>query len=205
MMHSASVPTSSSKKNRLNIPLIWLGGSLPFFILVVRATMDKLTANPIEFVSQFTGWWTLVFLMLTLSVTPIRQIFNIPFIFPLRRALGLITFFYSLAHFLSWLVLDQYFYWAEILMDLTERPFIYFGFTAFFGLLILAITSVTSIKVILGPMRWRRLHRILYFIAILGVTHFFMLVKLDVTEPLIFAAVLCLLLGYRLFFLVRKK
>ena len=81
MMHSASVPTSSSKKNRLNIPLIWLGGSLPFFILVVRATMDKLTANPIEFVSQFTGWWTLVFLMLTLSVTPIRQIFNIPFIF----------------------------------------------------------------------------------------------------------------------------
>jgi sulfoxide reductase heme-binding subunit YedZ len=90
-------------------------------------------------------------------------------------------------------------------MDLTERPFIYFGFTAFFGLLILAITSVTSIKVILGPMRWRRLHRILYIIAILGVIHFFMLVKLDVTEPLIFAAVLCLLLGYRLFFLVRKK
>jgi len=205
MTHPAPAPTSSSKKKRLFITLVCFGSSLPLLILAVRATMDKLTANPIEFISQFTGWWTLVFLMLTLSVTPIRQIFNMPFIFPLRRTLGLITFFYSLVHFLSWLVLDQYFHWTEILLDLTERPFIYFGFSAFAGLSILAITSVNRVKMRLGSIQWRRLHRMIYVIAMLGVIHFFMLVKIDVTEPLIFAVILFLLLGWRIFFRIRKN
>ncbi|MFL2667268.1 MAG: sulfite oxidase heme-binding subunit YedZ [Burkholderiales bacterium] len=204
MTYSARAPRSPRNKKRLNIPLIWLASSIPIVILAVRAITNKLSANPIEFISQYTGWWTLVFLMLTLSVSPIRSIFNMPLIFPLRRTLGLVTFFYSLFHFLSWLVLDQYFHWTEILLDLTERPFIYFGFTAFAGLLILAITSINCIKMIVGPMRWRQLHKVVYFIAILGVIHFFILVKRDITEPLIFAALLFILLGYRLFLFIQK-
>ena len=204
MTYSARAPRSPRNKKRLNIPLIWLASSIPIVILAVRAITNKLSANPIEFISQYTGWWTLVFLMLTLSVSPIRSIFNMPLIFPLRRTLGLVTFFYSLFHFFSWLVLDQYFHWTEILLDLTERPFIYFGFTAFAGLLILAITSINRIKMIVGPMRWRQLHKVVYFIAILGVIHFFILVKRDITEPLIFAALLFILLGYRLFLFIQK-
>lgn len=205
MTYSARAPRSFGKKNRFKIPLIWLGGSLPLGILVLRAITDELTANPIEFISQFTGWWTLLFLMLTLSVTPIRLVFNMPFVFPFRRTLGLITFFYSLVHFMTWLVLDQYFDWTEILLDLTDRPFIYFGFTAFVGLLILAITSISRVKLMMGSMRWRCLHRGVYLIAILGVIHFFILVKRDITEPLIFATSLFFLLGYRLFIFSRKK
>ncbi|MDC1310966.1 sulfoxide reductase heme-binding subunit YedZ [Burkholderiales bacterium] len=205
MAYSARAPRPSSKSKRLNIPLIWLGSSLPLVVLVLRAITSELTANPIEFISQFTGWWTLVFLMLTLSVTPIRALFNMPLVFPLRRTLGLITFFYSLVHFLSWLVLDQYFDWTEILLDLMDRPFIYFGFTAFVGLLILAITSINRAKVIIGPMRWIWLHKSVYIVAILGVIHFFILVKRDITEPLIFASVLFLLLGYRILVFIRKK
>mgnify|MGYP000090139826 FL=1 len=179
--------------------IIWLVSLIPLITLCGRGMMGELTANPIEYISKFTGWWTLFSLLLTLGVTPARYFFSMPILFPLRRTFGLITFVYATIHFLTWLVLDQFFDWTEIALDLSERPFIYIGFVAFLGLCILALTSTNRAKVVLGSVRWRRMHKSVYLIAILGVTHFYILVKSDVWEPLTFGAVLFLLLGYRLF------
>ncbi len=197
-------PLPVRKMARINSRLVWLVGLGPLAVLIYRAIWDSLTANPIEFVSQFTGWWTLFFMMISLSVTPMRQLFNVPGFFPLRRTFGLITFTYALIHFLTWLVLEQFFDWAEITRDLSDRPFIYIGFIAFIGLFSLALTSNKRAKISMGPKRWKRLHQVVYFVAILGVTHFYILVKSDVTEPLLFASVLFLLLGFRLFQYLRR-
>jgi len=198
-MHQARELRPSRLKVGIDTRFIWLISTIPLLTLCGRAIMGELTANPIEFISQFTGWWTLFSLLLTLCVTPIRYLFSLPVVFPLRRTFGLITFVYATIHFLTWLVLDQFFDWTEIALDLSKRPFIYIGFVAFAGLFILALTSTNRAKVVLGSLRWRRLHKSIYLIAILGVTHFFILVKRDVWEPLMFAAVLFVLLGYRLF------
>ena len=203
-MDEAPVSRSSRLRERIDTRIIWLFSAIPLITLCVKAMTGQLTANPIEFISQFTGWWTLFSLLLTLCVTPIRYLFSLPVVFPLRRTFGLVTFVYGAIHFLTWLALDQFFDWTEIALDLSERPFIYIGFVAFVGLFILALTSTNRAKVVLGTLRWRRLHKIIYLIAILGVTHFFVLVKRDVWEPLMFAAVLFVLLVYRLFLRLLK-
>ena len=178
---------------------------IPLALLVWRALSGGLTANPIEDITHHTGWWTLAFLMITLSVTPLRRWLDQPWLLRLRRMLGLFAFFYACLHFSTWLVLDQFFDWDAMLKDVLKRPYITIGFSAFVLLLPLAATSTNAMVRRLGARRWQWLHRLVYLVAILGVAHFWWLVKKDIREPLAFAAVLALLLGVRLFALRDRR
>jgi sulfoxide reductase heme-binding subunit YedZ len=179
--------------------------SLPFCLLVWRGFSGELTANPIEFITHTLGWWTLAFLIITLSVTPLRRGLDMPWLLRLRRMLGLYAFFYASLHFLTWLVVDQFFDWGDIVKDIIKRPYITVGFTAFVLLIPLAATSTNAMVRRLGAARWQWLHRLVYVVATLGVVHFWWLVKKDITEPAWFAIVLAALLGVRLFFTLRKR
>jgi methionine sulfoxide reductase heme-binding subunit len=178
---------------------------IPLALLAWRALSGRLTANPIEDITHHTGWWTLAFLMITLSVTPLRRWLDQPWLLRLRRMLGLFAFFYACLHFSTWLVLDQFFDWDAMLKDVLKRPYITIGFSAFVLLLPLAATSTNAMVRRLGAKRWQWLHRLVYLVAILGVAHFWWLVKKDIREPLAFAAVLALLLGVRLFALRDRR
>ena len=178
---------------------------MPLVLLVWRGFNSGLTANPIEFITHTTGWWTLAFLLITLSVTPLRRMLDMPWLLRLRRMLGLFAFFYACLHFLTWLVVDQFFDWDAIVKDIIKRPYITVGFSAFVLLLPLAATSTHAMVRRLGAARWQALHRAVYVIAILGVVHFWWLVKKDIREPLAFAGVLLVLLGARLVFAWRKR
>ncbi len=178
---------------------------IPLALLFWRASTGALGANPIEFVTHRTGWWTLTFLMITLSVTPLRRLLDAAWLLRLRRMLGLFAFFYACMHFSIWLVIDQFFDWTAIVKDVAKRPYITVGFTAFVLLIPLAATSTNAMVRRLGAARWQRLHRLVYLIGVLGVTHFWWLVKKDIREPLAFAAVLAILLGARLVYLQRKR
>jgi sulfoxide reductase heme-binding subunit YedZ len=176
---------------------------LPLVFLVLRSYLGELTANPIEYVSQATGWWALCFLSVTLAITPIRKLFKFKWIFPLRRLFGLIAFFYACVHLATWVVLDQFFDFESMLLDIKDRPYITIGMSAFVITSILAYTSRKSIRIALGPQRWVHIHRLIYVIAILGVTHFYLIVKRDTTEPLVFAAIIAVLFAAR--FIARQK
>jgi len=178
---------------------------MPLCLLVWRGFNGGLTANPIEFITHTTGWWTLVFVLITLSVTPLRRLLDMPWLLRLRRMLGLYAFLYASLHFLTWLVVDQFFDWGAIVKDIVKRPYITVGFSAFVLLLPLAATSTNAMVRRLGAARWQALHRAVYLIAILGVVHFWWLVKKDIREPLAFATVLAILLGARLVFAWRKR
>jgi len=178
---------------------------LPLGLLLWRAANGRLTANPIEFITHTTGWWALALLMITLSVTPLRRMLDLPWLLRLRRMLGLYAFFYACLHFLTWLVLDQFFDWHAILKDVVKRPYITVGFTAFVLLLPLAATSTNAMVRRLGAKRWLALHRLVYAIATLGVIHFLWLVKKDIREPVAFGVVLAILLGVRVLYALRKR
>ena len=156
-----------------------------------------LGANPVEELIHRLGKWGLNFLLLTLTVTPLRRLSGWNWLIRLRRMLGLFAFFYLLLHFLAYAGLDQRFDLAVILEDIVERPFITLGMTALVLLLPLALTSTNAMMRRLGR-RWRQLHRLVYPISILGVWHFYWQVKLDTLEASIYAAVLAALLGFRL-------
>lgn len=160
---------------------------------------DGLGANPIEFITRSTGTWTLVFLMITLSVTPLRRSTGWNGLIRFRRMLGLFTFFYVCLHFTTYIWLDQFFDWAEIVKDVIKRPFITVGFVSFVLLIPLAVTSTNAMQRRL-KRRWQLLHRLVYLIAIGGVVHYWWLVKKDITQPVIYALVLAVLLGFRLAF-----
>ncbi len=177
----------------------------PLGLLIWRGFTGGLTANPIEFITHTTGWWTLAFLMITLAVTPLRRLLDMPWLLRLRRMLGLYAFFYASLHFLTWLVVDQFFDWQAIVKDIAKRPYITVGFSAFFLLLPLAATSTNAMVRRLGAARWQSLHRLVYVIAILGVVHFWWLVKKDIREPALFATILTVLLGARLVVMWRKR
>ncbi len=177
----------------------------PLGLLIWRGFTGGLTANPIEFITHTTGWWTLAFLMITLAVTPLRRLLDMPWLLRLRRMLGLYAFFYASLHFLTWLVVDQFFDWQAIVKDIAKRPYITVGFSAFFLLLPLAATSTNAMVRRLGAARWQSLHRLVYVIAILGVVHFWWLVKKDIREPALFATILTVLLGTRLVVMWRKR
>ncbi len=177
----------------------------PLGLLIWRGFTGGLTANPIEFITHTTGWWTLAFLMITLAVTPLRRLLDMPWLLRLRRMLGLYVFFYASLHFLTWLVVDQFFDWQAIVKDIAKRPYITVGFSAFFLLLPLAATSTNAMVRRLGAARWQSLHRLVYVIAILGVVHFWWLVKKDIREPALFAMILTVLLGARLVVMWRKR
>ena len=183
----------------LRSPRFWVFGLclVPLARLIVLGVSGGLGANPIEFITRSTGTWTLVGLLLTLSITPLRRLSGQTGLIRYRRMLGLFSFFYACLHFVTYLWLDQFFDPAAIARDIVKRPFITIGFSAFVLLIPLAATSTHAMMRRLGR-RWQQLHRLVYVIALLGVTHYLWLVKKDMTEPLIYGGVLLLLLALRL-------
>jgi len=169
----------------------------PLVRLIVLGGSGGLGANPIEFITHSTGTWTLTGLMVTLSVTPLRCLTGRGELIRYRRMLGLFTFFYASLHFVTYVWLDQFFDPVAIARDIIKRPFITVGFAAFVLLIPLAATSTHAMMRRLGR-RWQQLHRLVYLVAMLGVIHYVWLVKKDLTEPLIYGAVLALLLVMRL-------
>ncbi len=183
----------------LRNPKVWIFGIclLPLLRLIALGASGGLGANPIEFITRSTGTWTLVGLMLTLSVTPLRRLSGRAELIRYRRMLGLFTFFYASLHFVTYIWLDQFFDPAAIAKDIIKRPFITIGFAAFVLLIPLAATSTHAMMRRLGR-HWQQLHRLVYLVAMLGVIHYLWLVKKDLTQPLIYGAVLVLLLAVRL-------
>ncbi len=177
--------------------MLWLFCLFPFGRLIFLALTDGLGANPIEFITRSTGTWTLVGLLLTLSVTPLRKLSNRTWLVKFRRLLGLFAFFYACLHFTTYIWLDQFFDLSGIIKDVLKRPFITVGFTAFILLIPLAATSNQRMMKKLAR-NWQRLHRLVYLIAVLGVLHYWWLVKKDITQPLIYGCALTILLATRL-------
>jgi methionine sulfoxide reductase heme-binding subunit len=171
----------------------------PLAWLVLKAARNDLGANPVEFVTHATGDTALIFLLGSLAITPLRKIMKVPDLIRFRRMLGLYAFFYASLHLLTFAGLDHHFNWAEVLPDVYKRPFVTAGFTAWLLMLPLALTSTTWSIRKLGGKRWQVLHRLVYLSAIAGVVHYWWLVKKDITDPLIYAVILAVLLGFRLF------
>jgi sulfoxide reductase heme-binding subunit YedZ len=168
-------------------------------VLVVTDTFDitgSLGANPVEEIQDRLGNWGLRFIMIALAVTPLRRLSGWNWLSRFRRMLGLFAFFYVLMHFLAWLILDQGLLWSAILEDIAERPFITLGFTALLILTAMAATSTNGMRRRLGK-RWQQIHYGAYVAGILGVWHYWWQVKKDIQDPLIYAVILAVLLGYR--------
>jgi len=188
-------------------PIVFLICLIPVVLLVGDALgiTGSLGANPIEAILDRFGNWALRFIMITLTVTPLQQLTGWNWLSRFRRMFGLFTYFYAFLHFVTWFVLDREMRLADILEDLTERPFIAFGFSAVLILTALATTSFTAIRRRMG-VHWQTLHNAVYASATLAVWHFWWQVKKDVTEPKIYAAILAVLLGVRLIhYWCRKK
>ena len=171
---------------------------LPVAILVWRGFNNGLSADPIAFVTHATGDWTLRFLVITLAITPLRKILHLPQLIRFRRMLGLFAFFYVCLHFTTWIWLDKGFIWSEMWKDVVKRRFITVGFTGLVLLIPLAITSTAGWIRRLGGKRWQMLHRLIYVIAVLGVIHYYWLVKSDVRKPLFYGFLVAILLAWRL-------
>jgi sulfoxide reductase heme-binding subunit YedZ len=181
--------------------LLFLAALAPFARLVIFAFIDRLGANPIEFITRNTGDWTLYFLCFTLAVTPLRRITKWHWLIRLRRMLGLFAFFYALLHFTTFLWFDHFFDLDEMWKDVIKRPFITVGFTAFVLLIPLAITSTNGMVKRLGARRWQWLHRAVYLIASLGILHFWWMKagKNDFGQPILFGTIVGALLLSRLY------
>ena len=177
---------------------VFLAALIPLGVIATAAWSGDLGANPVETLIHHFGDWALRLMLVTLAVTPVRRLTGWNQVVRLRRMLGLFAFFYAVLHLATYVVLDRSLLLEEIISDLTERPYIMVGFTAFVLLVPLAATSTNAMVRRLGGRRWRRLHRIVYVAAAGGVIHFWWLVKADVREPLIYAAILALLLILRL-------
>jgi methionine sulfoxide reductase heme-binding subunit len=178
--------------------VIFINSLVPLALLSWDAYHRRLGANPIEFATRTTGVLTLIFLLLSLAVTPLRKALGLPWMVKLRRMLGLYGFFYGCLHLLTYVWFDKFFGVSAIVEDVLKRPFITVGMASFLLLVPLAMTSTQKMIKRLGGKRWNRLHKAVYLAAIGGVIHFYMLVKADTREPLLFGLVLALLLAYRL-------
>jgi sulfoxide reductase heme-binding subunit YedZ len=187
-------------------PVIFLLCLVPAALVVTDALeiTGRLSANPVEDILDRFGNWGLRFIMLTLAVTPLRRITGWNWLIRFRRMLGLFTFFYILLHFLTWLILDQGVLLSAVLEDIVERPFITIGMVALVLLTAMAATSTTGIRRRMGR-RWDRLHYGAYAVGVLGVWHYWWQVKQDIREPLIYAVIVTLLLGYRLWHTWRRR
>ncbi|HYE44544.1 MAG TPA: protein-methionine-sulfoxide reductase heme-binding subunit MsrQ [Caulobacter sp.] len=188
---------ASRSRDTLVYAVVWLACFAPISWLAWRLFSGELGANPIEALIRQLGVWGLRFILISLAITPLARILRRPRLIRFRRTVGLFAFAYVLLHWTSYIGLDQIFDWAAIGKDILKRPFITIGMTAFVLLIPLAVTSTNAAIRRLGPVRWRRLHRLIYLIAPLGVLHYYMLVKADHRPPLIYATVLALLLGWR--------
>ena len=175
---------------------------VPVALLVLRGIEGKLGANPIEDVTHETGIWALRLLLVTLAISPLRDLSGWHSIISLRRMLGLLAFVYATLHFGAYVVLDQFFDIGSIFEDVVKRPYVTVGFGAFILLVPLAVTSTKAMIRRLGGKRWRRLHRLIYVSAVSAVVHYLWLVKADTRSPLIYGTILAVLLGYRVWHVV---
>jgi len=177
--------------------IVFLVSSIPFVFLAWGLLHNDLGINPVETLQHTTGDWTLRFLIFTLAITPLRKTLKLPELIRFRRMLGLFAFFYVLLHFLTYLGPDQSFNFSGMWDDVAKRKFITVGFAAFVLLIPLAATSTTGMIRRLGGKRWQSLHRLIYVCAILGVIHYYWLVKSDVRKPLIYGFFVGILLLWR--------
>jgi len=184
-------------KSRFPKVLVFVNSLVPLALLLWDVYRNRVGANPVEFMTRTTGMLTLVFLMITLALTPVRKVTGANWVVKFRRMLGLYAFFYGTLHLLTYIWFDRFFSLRSIVGDVMQRPFIAIGMTAFFLMTPLAITSTNKMVKRMGGKGWAKLHRLVYLAAVAGVLHFWLLVKSDVRLPLTFAFILFLLLGYR--------
>jgi sulfoxide reductase heme-binding subunit YedZ len=185
--------------------VVFLACLVPLGLLGWDAYSQNLGANPIEKITHATGDWTIRFLLITLSITPLRKLLGIPALIKFRRMFGLYAFFYGSLHFLTYIWLDKFFNLHEMLADVAKRKFITVGFTAFVLLIPLAVTSTAGWIRRLGGKRWQALHRLIYISATCGVIHYLWLVKADIRKPLEYGAILLILLSYRFVLWIMPK
>lgn len=179
-------------------------GMVPFLVLLYRALSNNLGPDPADTLAAETGEWTLRFLLLSLAITPLRNIGGWPKLFPYRRTFGLFALFYASLHFVIYLVFLLQLRWSEISEDILERPYITVGFTAFLMLVALGVTSTKAMMKRMGR-RWRQLHKLVYLINILGLIHLIWILRTDLTEAVFYASILLPLLAYRAYkYYVRK-
>ncbi len=179
-------------------PVLILGWRLLVFWRAGGQGYDpSLTADPIAYITHYTGDWTIRFLLITLTVTPFRKLLGVPKLARYRRMLGLFAFFYGTLHLMTWVWLDKFFDVREMLKDVEKRRFITVGMTGFILMLPLAITSTAGWVRRMGFERWQKLHRLIYFSALAGVIHYYWLVKSDVRLPLLYGGILTVLMLYR--------
>ena len=178
-------------------PVIFFLALTPFIWLLSKVFQNDLGPDPAQALSIETGEWALRFLLLTLAITPFRQIFRMVEIAKLRRMIGLFAFFYASIHFLSWMAFILGFRWLAIAEELVERPYITVGFLAYVILFLLGVTSTNSMVRRLGK-NWKRLHKFVYAASILAIVHLLWILRTDVTEAVIYGVLLAILLGYRI-------
>jgi sulfoxide reductase heme-binding subunit YedZ len=186
------------KDTRFAKVLIFINCLIPLALLLWDTYRKQVGANPLEFVTRTTGMLTIVFLLLSLTVTPLRRITGANWLVKFRRMLGLYAFFYGFLHLMTYVSFDRFFNLKSIPGDVAQRPFIAIGMLSFFLMVPVAITSTNKMVKRLGGKRWNRLHKLTYLVGVGGVLHYWMLVKSDTRIPLTFGFVLLVLLGYRL-------
>ena len=180
-------------------PGIFFLSLVPFIVIVYKIYFNQLGPEPVKEITHHTGEWTLIFICLTLSMTPLKRLTNLTIWIKFRRMLGLFIFFYATLHMLTYVVIDYRLDFSSISKDILTKRFIFVGFAAWLLLLPLTLTSSRKAVMFLKD-KWKKLHRLIYLIAILGVVHFLWLVKFDITEPLIYAAIILVLLLFRVKF-----
>ncbi len=185
-------------------PSVFVFALVPFFALLLRIYQNDLGPDPAQELSIETGEWTLRFLLITLAMTPLRQITNLLVFVRHRRMLGLFALFYASVHFLSWMAFLLGFRWFAIVEELVERPYITVGFSAFLILIALGVTSPKAMVRKLGK-NWKRLHRLVYLAAILGVVHLLWILRTNIGEAVLYGSILALLLGYRIIRFVHTR
>jgi sulfoxide reductase heme-binding subunit YedZ len=179
--------------------IVLVNGAVPLALMLWDVYHRRVGANPVEFVTRTTGMLTLLFLLISLAVTPLRRWTSIQWLIRFRRMLGLYAFFYGFLHLVTYIWFDRAWKLLTVVFDIAQRPFIAFGMLSFFIMIPLAVTSTDKMLKRLGGKLWQKLHRAAYLAAISGVFHYYLLVKTNVRLPLLLGFVLMLLLGYRIF------
>jgi sulfoxide reductase heme-binding subunit YedZ len=188
---------ASALRSRWTKPAVFVLCLLPLVLMIVNGLRGELGANPIEYITRDTGDWTMRFLLITLSVTPLRRLLALPDLIRFRRMLGLFSFFYGVLHLITWVWLDKFFDLNEMGADIVKRRFITMGMLGFLLMVPLAVTSTTGWIRRMGGKNWQLLHRLIYFSAAAGVVHYLWLVKSDIRMPVLYGIILGIVLVLR--------